>query len=120
MVKRILVIDDDMDILSIIGIIFFEEGYETVLLETGRTAEEIRHLRPDLILLDVRIVGYFKNGAEICKDIKSESALDTIPVILISAERDLEDLARACLANGFIRKPFDLDKLLIMVKNFLN
>ena len=60
MAKRILVIDDDEDILSILDIIFGDEGYEPILYNTSMSAENIKILHPDLILLDVRIVGFDK------------------------------------------------------------
>ncbi|MFD2145355.1 response regulator [Mucilaginibacter antarcticus] len=119
MSKRILVIDDDDDILSILDIIFGEEGYEPILFKTGTTTEEIKVLHPDLILLDVRIAGFGKTGAEICKEIKTEMDLANIPVLLVSAEEDVAVLARGCGANGFVSKPFDIYYLLTKVKEFL-
>jgi two-component system response regulator VicR len=120
MAKRILVIDDDEDILSILDIIFGEEGYEPILIKTGTTAEEIRILHPDLILLDVRIAGCDKTGAEICTEIKSQLEIADIPVLLLSAEVDIDILASGCGANGFVNKPFDIDNLLKKVKEFIS
>ena len=119
MAKRILVIDDDEDILSILEIIFGDEGYEPILYNTGTTAEHIKILHPDLILLDVRITGFDKTGAEICSEIKSQLDLAGIPVLLISAEADIDKLAHGCGANGFIDKPFDIYNLLTKVKEFI-
>jgi DNA-binding response OmpR family regulator len=117
--KRILVIDDDEDILSILDILFGEEGYEPILLNTGKSAEEIQILHPDLILLDVRIAGFEKSGAQICSEIKAQMELSEIPVILISAEEDIEVLAGGCGANAFVNKPFDIYHLLTKVKEFI-
>lgn len=120
MAKRILVIDDDEDILAILDIIFGEEGYERILYQTGTTIDEIKILHPDLILLDVRINGFEKSGAQICTEIKSELELDNIPVLLVSAEMDVDELAKQCGANGYVNKPFDINNLLAKVKEFLN
>ena len=119
MAKRILVIDDDEDILSILDIIFGEEGYEPILFNTGKTAEEIKILHPDLILIDVRIAGFHKTGAEICSEIKAQLDLAEIPVVLISAEENIQALAGGCGANAFVNKPFDIFHLLTKVKEFI-
>ena len=115
-----MVIDDDEDILSILDIIFGEEGYEPILFKTGTTAEEIKIVHPDLILLDVRIAGFHKTGAEICAEIKAQLELAEIPVILISAEEDIELLAHGCGANGYVNKPFDIFHLVTKVKEFIS
>lgn len=120
MAKRVLVIDDDEDILTILNIILGDEGYEAILSQTGPTTEEIKILHPDLILLDVRIVGFEKTGAEICAEIKSKLELANIPVLLFSSETDVAALANSSGANGYVKKPFDINKLLAKVKEFIN
>lgn len=120
MAKRILVIDDDEDILSIFDLIFCEEGFEAILYNTGTTIEDIKNLRPDLILLDIRIVGFEKTGTEICAEIKNQLELEKIPVLLVSAEENVDLLATSCGANGYVNKPFDINKLLVKVKEFIN
>lgn len=57
MVKRILIIEDDLDILEILDIIFLDEGYDIISHRKGLSADEIGLLHPDLLLLDVRISG---------------------------------------------------------------
>lgn len=118
--KRILVIDDDEDILSIFDIIFGDEGYQAILYNTGTTAEQIKLLHPDIILLDVRINGFHKTGAEICAEIKAEFELSGIPVLLVSAETNVAALAEKCGANGYVNKPFDIENLLARVKEFIS
>lgn len=118
--KRILVIDDDVDILEIMNIIFQEEGYEVVLSNTAETADHVHVIHPDLILLDVRIAGSDKNGLEICADIKQKYHNLKVPVILVSAETDLAMLAKECGADGYIAKPFDINKLLTNVKEYIH
>jgi two-component system response regulator VicR len=117
--KRILVIDDDEDILAILNIIFQEDGYEIILSNTGEAAYELQLIHPDLILLDVRITGYFKSGAEICRELKSNEQTGNIPVLLLSAEDDLASIAYDCGADSFIPKPFDVFDVLMRVKEFL-
>lgn len=120
MQKRILVIDDDKDILDLLEIIFQDEGYHTILLNTGTTVKHIQSLMPDLILLDIRIIGYEKTGDQICRQIRNELSLDTVPVILVSAEHDISLRARDCGASGHISKPFDINGLLEKIKEYLS
>jgi len=117
--KRILVIDDDEDILEILNLIFQEEGYDVVLSNTGEAADHIHIIHPDLILLDVRIEGSPKRGDEICAEIKDRYKEEPMPIILVSAETDLKMLANECGADLYINKPFDIFQLLNHVKSFL-
>jgi two-component system response regulator VicR len=119
MSKRILVIDDDEDILEILNIVFQEEGYDVILSNTGEAAQHIQIIHPDLILLDVRIQGSVKRGNEICAEIKARYKDEKMPVILVSAETDLEMLANECGADFYIPKPFDIFQMLTHVKKFM-
>lgn len=118
--KRILVIDDDEDILEILNIVFQENGYETVISNSGEAAEHIRVIQPDIVLLDVRIVGSAKSGPEICKEIKSQLETRHLPVMLVSGESDLAVLAKECGADAYVAKPFDIFDLLSQVKEFIS
>ncbi|RYF20937.1 MAG: response regulator [Flavobacteriales bacterium] len=120
MVKRVLVIDDDEDILEILHIIFQESGYDIVLSNTGDAAEHIRVIHPDIVLLDVRITGSAKSGADICRAIKSNYETKDLPVMLVSGESDLRVIARECGADAYVAKPFDIFELLGQVKELLS
>jgi two-component system response regulator VicR len=119
MPKKILVIDDDHDILEIIDIIFRQEGYDVVLSDNGKEAENMGEINPDLVLLDIRIVGSEKNGVEICAQIRATPETQNLPVLLFSAEDDIAELARRCGANGYVRKPFRAAHLIAKVNEFL-
>ncbi len=112
MAKRILVIDDNEDILELVRMIFQEEGYDVIISNTSETAEHIPYLRPDLIVLDVRLENPDKTGADICREFKAQHPAVKTPVILLSAESDLKLLANSCGADGYLSKPFDVDALL--------
>ncbi|PWS28309.1 response regulator [Pedobacter yonginense] len=118
--KKIMVIDDDEDILSILEIILGDEGYESILYNTGANADTVAQLSPDLILLDVRIAGFPKTGVEICSEFKSDPKLLGIPILLISAEYNVKSLATACGADGFVQKPFDITGLVNQIKDFVS
>ncbi len=116
--KRILTIEDDPDILAILEIVFQEEGFEFISNSKGMTADEITLVHPDLVLLDVRIFGFEKTGAQICKELKQNAETQNLPIILLSAEQNLAQLAEACGADHYINKPFDIDNVIKVVNQF--
>ena len=119
MAKRLLIIDDDPDILEILSLIFKSEGYEVILSEDGEETENIESILPDLILLDIRLRNPDKSGASICTMLKSKPGTSQVPIILVSAEKDIRTIAKGCGANAFISKPFDLQQISGKVKEFL-
>jgi len=112
MVKRILIIEDDPDILELLKLIFEIEGYLVDGFLKGHTADEITLLKPDLIILDIRIEGFAKTGDQICADLKALIPPYITPVLLLSAEANLAELAACCLCDGYMSKPFDIESLL--------
>ena len=116
--KKILVLDDDNDILEILTILL-DNDYEIKTLSRGDTIfEDIKEFEPDLILLDVLLADM--DGRIICKDIKDNHLTSFIPVILISGTHDLTKLLHLPGApDGFVAKPFDIDYLLQIVEKQL-
>jgi two-component system response regulator VicR len=119
MPKKILVIDDDHDILEIVDIIFRQEGYDVVLCDNGKEAENVGQINPDLVLLDIRIARSGKNGVEICAKIKSNPETWNLPVLLFSAEDNIEEMTHICGANGYVRKPFRAAQLIYKINEIL-
>lgn len=116
--KRILSIEDDPDILAILEIIFQDSNFEFISSSNGMTADEIALVHPDLVLLDVRIFGFEKTGAQICGELKQNMQTCNLPVILLSAEKNLAQLAESCGADHYINKPFDIDHIIDVVNRF--
>ncbi len=114
MSKKILVVDDDKDILDIISFILSEKDYHVIQSQTADVVSYLEQIKPDLILLDNWLAGDII-GADICKIIKASALHSNIPVILISAVTGLDQMARDCKADGYIAKPFDVDQLEQMV-----
>lgn len=109
--KKILVIDDDESILDAVSMILEEEGYKVETIFKGEEAfRKVNTFRPDAIILDVLLSG--KDGREICKDLKSDTGTQTIPIIMISAHPNAEKSSRSCGADAFLAKPFDTEELL--------
>ncbi len=119
MPKKILVIDDDPDILEILDIIFKQEGYEVILSETGREPEHIQEINPDLVLLDIRLKSSSTNGGEICAKIKSRPGTSHLPVIMLSSEDNIKEISDQCGANAYISKPFKVSQLINKVNELL-
>jgi len=117
--KKILIIDDDPDILDILSLLLAGEGYEVRALSCGDTVfDDIKDFQPDLILMDVMLAGM--DGRAICKSIKENHLTSFLPVILLSGTHDLDkslDLPGA--PNDFVAKPFDIYHLLARIENQL-
>lgn len=108
---KILVIDDDPDILSVMEILLSMKGFTVDVTARGETTfDKIESFKPDLILLDVLISG--QDGRVICKEIKSNENLKHLPVLMLSAHPGAAATISDYGADGFISKPFDVDKLM--------
>lgn len=113
--KKILVVDDEPDILEFLQIIFEEAGFLVVTTERGDYLEKLkRGPLPDLVLLDMLLSG--KDGREIAKQLKSQAKTKHIPVIMFSAHPSAQKTALAAGADDFVEKPFDVDALLEKVQ----
>lgn len=110
--KKILVVDDDPDILDAIKFVLEDAGYTVSTSQKGEYAEELpKHdSLPHLVILDVLLSG--KDGREICQKIKSNDRTKNLPVIMISAHPSVQQSIMDVGANAFIPKPFDISILL--------
>jgi DNA-binding response OmpR family regulator len=117
--EKILILDDDKDILEILTLILTESGYKILSLSNGKKIfDEIKNFEPDLILMDVMLGDM--DGLAICKAIKSKSQYKDLPVILISATHDMDEfLDQPGAPNDYMEKPFDIDLLLSKVQKHL-
>ena len=116
--SKILVVDDDLDILSVMEILLSMKGFEVMINSRGEnTFPKIDAFKPDLILLDVLISGY--DGRVICKQLKSDAKTKHIPVIMFSAHPSAASTISDYGADDFISKPFDLDNLVKKVNKQL-
>jgi DNA-binding response OmpR family regulator len=118
--KKILILDDDPDILEIVSYLLLETGYKVETLSSGeKVFEAIRNFHPDLVLMDVMLANM--DGRKICSAIKQEPETSELPVILISGTHDLaSSLHQLGAPNDFVGKPFDIDHLLSRIHNQLD
>lgn len=114
--KRIMVADDDPAIVDAISMMLDFEGYESIPTVDGAIVREMQHELPDLLLLDIWMSG--EDGKEICKTLKQQQSTKHIPVIMISASRDVEKSAKESGADDFIAKPFEMEVLLSKVREY--
>jgi len=115
--KKVLFIDDDEAVLSIVSIVLEEEGIEVITSTTSVILEEISRIKPNVILLDEWLGD--KKGSEVCIEIKKIEAHANVPIVLISAVNNLAQIAQECAADAFIEKPFDIERLVSVVKSLL-
>lgn len=116
--SKILVIDDDVDILSVMEILLSMKGYNVEVTAKGEnTFPKIETFKPDLILLDVLISGY--DGRVICKQLKANEKTKHIPVIMFSAHPGAAATIADYGADDFIAKPFDVNHLLKKINDQL-
>lgn len=116
--SRILVVDDDTDILSIMQTLLTMKGFEVEVISKGENAiSKTNSFKPDIILLDVLISGY--DGRAICKQLKSDADTRHIPVIMFSAHPGAAASIVDYGADDFIVKPFDISHLLKKVNKQL-
>ncbi len=121
MAKKILVIEDDKDIRDTIVYVLEEEGYEVVSSEDAKILKSLGQIAPDMMLLDNWLTEWKSdaNGEQISRELKSNPDTSHIPVIIVSAVSNIKEIAAAGLADGYLRKPFDLAELIAIVKKHL-
>lgn len=112
--KKILVADDDPAILDAIKIILEMEGYKVDTTVNGETVAKMFEEPPHLLLLDIWMSG--QDGRDICKALKAQHSTKNIPIIMVSASRDIEQSALNAGADDFLAKPFEIKDLLQKVK----
>jgi two-component system phosphate regulon response regulator PhoB len=121
MPKKILVIEDDKDIRDTITYALQAEGYDVVASENAKILKSINEIKPNLILLDNWLTDWKSdaNGQQISKELKTNTATTHIPILIISAVSNIKEIAEAGLADGYLKKPFELDDLNQLVKKFI-
>ena len=114
--KKILVIDDDKDILEVVRISLQFYGFHVKTHSTGLNVPDVvQQYQPDLILLNIFLPD--KPGTEICKELKQLNS--KTPIILFSAHAGKGKAFSVCKANGFIQKPFDIPQFVKTIKSYL-
>ncbi|MDM8549437.1 response regulator [Desulfobacterales bacterium HSG2] len=117
---RILVVDDNLNILKLLKNILTEHDYQVCFATNGpRALLAVQTETPDLILLDVRMPDM--DGYEVCQQLKSDPGTQDIPVIFITARHELGDKMKAFSVGGvdYLTKPFEAEEVIARVKTHL-
>jgi DNA-binding response OmpR family regulator len=118
--KKILIVDDERDIVKVLVIRLQSSGYEVIAAFDGAQGVFMAHKeKPDLIILDIRMPA--GDGFSVAERLKRSSHTWTIPIIFLtgSPEREAEGRAMELGARFFIKKPYDPEELLDAVKRAL-
>lgn len=108
--KKVLVVDDNSDILWVVETILKRYGFEVMTTLHGEEVmDKTKQFNPQLVLLDVFLSGI--DGIEVCNTLKSTPETRDIPVILFSAHTTGNDVLKFCQADDFVAKPFDSNEL---------
>lgn len=118
--KRILIVDDEPDLVETIQVGLELEDYECLVAYDGfRGLDRARNEKPDLIILDVMLPGL--NGYKICRLLKFDEKYKHIPIIMLTAEAQDKDrrTGEETGADYYMTKPFSADNLLAKVREYL-
>ncbi len=118
--NRILVVEDEESLLKLESILLSSKGYNVTGVMDGKSAlEEVMAHRPDLVILDIMLPEI--DGFEVCRRIKENPATSTIPVVMLTAKKNSQDVARGTEvgANAYLTKPFKSAKVIEVIEELL-
>ncbi|MBF0494589.1 MAG: response regulator [Candidatus Omnitrophica bacterium] len=120
MPKKILVVDDEVDIANMVQMRLESQGYTVIQANDGEAAlDKIKKENPDLVLLDVMVPP--PNGFQLCRMLKDEPLYRNIPIILLTAKSTESDKfwGQESGADEYVTKPYDAADLLKKIKKLL-
>jgi DNA-binding response OmpR family regulator len=117
MKRKVLVIEDEPIIAEMMSILLEVEGYNVISsADTAFAKLKLHEKEVNLVMLDLKLKG--EDGQSMCAYIKGHDDLKHIPVILVSANSDLEQIKKDCGADDHINKPFDLNSFMDKVSAY--
>ena len=121
MAKKILIVDDEKDIIDLLKFNLESEGYKTIKARDGDQAiEKAANEMPDLVILDIMLPG--KDGWQVLRELRNDPATKNIPIIFLTAkDSEIDEVVGLELgAEDYIVKPISIRKFLARVKKALN
>ena len=118
--KKILFVDDEMDLVKLVSSRLLAGGYDVVTARDGREAlDKIKKEKPELVILDLMLPKI--DGHKVCALIKADTRYKKIPVIIFTAKAEAEDmdLGKEAGADAYITKPFEPEILLDKIEKLL-
>jgi two-component system, OmpR family, alkaline phosphatase synthesis response regulator PhoP len=119
--KKILVVDDEPDLVETVRYPLEMEGYQVLVAYNGEDGlNQARKDGPDLIILDLMLPKL--DGYKVCRLLKFDERYKHIPILMLTAKTQEKDklLGKETGADEYMTKPFDIDKLLEKVKSYLS
>ena len=119
--KKILIVEDEESLLKLESILLTSRGYEVKGVADGQAAlDVVFSMKPDLVLLDIMLPEI--DGFEVCRQIKTNEATKHIPVIMLTAKKSREDMARGeqVGADWYITKPFKSAMVIETIQRFIS
>lgn len=120
MPKKIMIVDDEEDILFTVGRMLEMDGYKVITAENGKEClEKLKKETPDLVLLDIMMPGL--NGWDVAAKIKEDPQYKKIPIIFLTAKADTMSVGMGGLAaDDYIVKPFNVKELKERILQVIN
>jgi CheY-like chemotaxis protein len=118
---RVLVVDDDPEIVTFLATLLELEGIESQVATSAAAAlEKLEHGLPNLVLLDIAMPD--RDGLDLCRELKNDPRTRDVPVFVVSARpgKDVVERAYAAGAEEFIRKPFENQELIARIRDRLS
>jgi DNA-binding response OmpR family regulator len=118
--STVLIVDDDVTMAGMFGLMLEEEGFNVIVVHGADSAiNSIRREKPSLVLLDVMMPGI--SGLDLCSHIRREPDLTDIPIVMVSAKQRAEDVESGINAGAtvYLRKPVSMQDLLGGVRKAL-
>jgi DNA-binding response OmpR family regulator len=114
--RRIVVVEDDSDIATLLTDILEAEGYAAVAVSDAAGLDAQLDPRPDLVVLDLRLG---RSGPEPIVSSLRARGMSDVPILLLSAASDLPERARALGITSYLAKPFELDEFVVVVRDLV-
>lgn len=115
MKKKVVLVQDNKDILDIMDQVLEEEGFDVTASLTTEPIDKIEEIEPDIVIVDDHIKGE-KKGSEVIKELKSDPVTEDVSAVLTSTSNKLPQQAEDCQADDYIEKPFDIEHMVEVVK----
>ena len=112
--RKLLVVDDDPGLQEMFKIILNHAGYDVEIISNGNKIFSKEFNIPDLFLVDKQLSGI--DGLDICRFLKRDETTKNIPLLMVSANPDIQELSIRAGADGYIQKPFQLAEFLHKIK----
>jgi len=117
---KILIVDDEPDLVETLRFALELEGYNVLVAVNGEEGlNTARQEKPDLILLDLMLPKL--DGYKVCRLLKFDERYKSIPILMLTAKTQDKDriLGKETGANEYLTKPFDMDELMAKIKSYL-